>query len=410
MLIHSERGFQPRIFPEGGSGDSSQINRAQTLTPTETPTYIIIRELGRDGKVKSVRQSISVTNRLVQYETGELDLFRQMANSPSANKLDLDDFASSLFGIGAYLKDDKDNFKGSLWYPGQRLSGFSIEIGDPRGVVTRNFDFVGEDVQLLQGNNGYIVDLKKVVDSSEAGTTTITIGSGDYANYPDPVEDPNNSGVYILRVVRTRGNEITVLTSSQYSYDSGTKTITLNNTEAGDIYKIYYSASSYISGSSYWTDNDSILAAAMASQCSLYIGTNNYLHKIETARIEVAFTREDHYEVGSEEAYARGIASKTVTLTLGKVIDKYTLEELLSGKTEGWGIITPKIFSEDVTFYLLVYSDYKKNTLKIGYKITKLAPSSWTPGDAGVEAYLRGGATLTSDNLLIANNLSDLGL
>jgi len=408
-MIHSERGFAPRIFPEGGSGVSLQINRAQSLAPTASPTYVEIKELGRDGKVKSIRQSVEVTNRLTQYEEGELDLYRALANKPDANKLELTDFASSLFGIGAYLKNDKGEFKGSVWYPGQRLGGFTIEIGDPRSMVTRTFDFSGEDVKVLQSNNKYLIELKKVVESGETPTTEITIGAGDYANYPEPSEDPNNSGTYILRVVRTRGSDVIVLTSG-YSYDPDTKKITINNTEVGDIYKIYYSASSYISGENYWTDNDSIAPAIPAYQCSLYIATSNYLHRIESARIEVAFTREDHYEIGAEEAFARGVSSYRVTLTLGKILDKFTLEELLSGKSAGWGIITPKIFSNDITFYLLIYSDLNKSNFKLGYKITKLALTSWTPGDASVEAYLRGGVTLESDNLLIANNLSDLGL
>ena len=408
-MIHSERGYAPRIYPEGGSGDNFQINRAQSIAPTATPSYIVIKELGRDGKVKSIRQSVEVTNRLTQYEEGELDLYRALANKPTADKLDLTDFAPSLFGITAFLKDDKGNFKGSIWYPGQRLTALSIEIGDPKAMVTRSFDFSGDDVQVLQTNNGYLIELKKIVESGETPTTEITIGAGDYTNYPEPVEDPNNTGKYILRVVRTRGSDITVLTSG-YSYDNVTKKITLNNTEVGDVYKIYYSASSYINGTNYWSDNDSILAAVPAYNCSLYIATDKYLHRIESARIEVSFTREDHYEIGQEEAFARGVSSYEVNVTLGKILEKFTLEEVLSGKTSGYGIITPKIFSNDITFYLLVYSDSTKSTLKIGYKVTKLALTSWTPGEASVEAYLRGGVTLNSDNLLIANNTGDLGL
>lgn len=408
-LIHSERGFMPRIFPEGNNGDSEQINRAQSIAPTADPTYIDIRELGRDGKVKSIRTDVVVTNRLSQHEEGEMDIFRAIANSPSANKLNLNDFASSLFGISSYLKDDKSQFNGSLWYPGQRLSALSIEAGDPKGVIARSFDFVGDDVQRLQANNGYLIDLKKVVGSSDTPTTEIVIGVGDYVNHPYPVEDPNNAGKFILRVVRTRGSDITILTSG-YSYSDITKTITITNTEVGDIFKIYYSASSYITAANYWADNDIILPAALAKQCSLYIGTTNYLHRIESARIEASLAREDQYELGAEEAFARGVTTKTVTVTLGKIIEKYTLEEVLSGKTANWGILTPKLFSNDITFYLLVYNTASKNTLKMGYKITKLSLSSWTPGDASVENYVKGGVTLTSDNLLLANNTGDLGL
>ena len=408
MLIHSERGFQPRIFPEGNSGNSAQINRAQSITPAADPTYLTIRELGRNGKVKSIRQSESVTNRLLQYENGEMDIYRAMANSPLANSLTLNDFASSLFGISAYLKDDKGAFKGTIWYPGQRLTSIAIEAGDPKGAITRTFDFIGDDVKILQSDNGYLIDLAKIIGSSDTPTATITIGSGDYADYPTPVEDPNNTGSYILRVVRTRGNDVT--TTTDWSYDPSNTTITLNNTETGDIFKVYYSAASYIANSLYWQDNDTELAAALGHQCSLYIATNNYLHRMESARINVAMTREDNYELGQDEAFARGITSNKVTLTLGKIIETYTLEELISGKTSGWGIISPDIFSSDITFYFLVYEDVKKTTLKVGYKITGLYLSSWTPGDASVENYLKGGVTLDSDNLQIANNTGDLGL
>lgn len=412
-LIHSQSGYKPRIYPYNGDVAPTQIDRAQSLDPTASLNRQKVEELGRDGVVTYIKKTPTTGCRLGQYEYGSLDFFRKICNKSAATtSVTLSDFKTSAFDICAYLLDDDATFKETLWYPKQRTSGFSINIGDPDALVERSFDFVGEDAKILQGNNKYYIYLAHTVETGEGGSyVEITIGSDDYTTYPVPVADPNHPTVYILRVLRVRSGVTTELViTTDYTYTDGTKKLRFLDADDFDVFKVYYSASSYISGASYFTNNDFDLGAIQANSCSLYIATTNYLHKIQSATIDVKFDREDLGEIGNADKILRGVKNKTVTINLGRKLDSRTIEEVLDGKAADWGIIDIRDFSANLTFIVAMYTDSDKGTFKLGLKATGMTPIDFKPASASIDNYVDTGNTLEGEALTITELVADLGI
>jgi hypothetical protein len=406
-LIHSQAGFKPKIFPIKGDVAPAEIDRAQSLDPRITMNREKIEELGRDGIVDYLKQTPTVGATLAQREYGSLEFFRKLANvSDATTSLTLNNFKTSYFDIVAYLEDDDGNFEGTLWYPEQRLTGFSITIGDPTAIIDRSFEFSGEKAKILQGDNKYLIYIRKAVESGDldsADAYAVTLDD------PSPVEDPDNAGTYILRIIRVRSGESTELASSAYSF-SGPSSLTIDSAQIGDVYKIFYSAGSYITGQEYFTENDSDLAGILAHSASIYIGTSDYLYKLQSATIDVRFDREDVREIGNKDVVVRGIRNKTVTITLGKLLDKWTMEEVLRGVATDYGIIDISQFSSNLTLISAVYSDSTKSTFKLGFKGTSMSPTEYTPGTATIDAYVNTGTTIEGENLLITTVSGDLGI
>lgn len=412
-LIHSQTGFAPRIYPHKGNVAPSQIDRAQSLDPSVSLEKEKVEELGRDGIVTWVKKIPVVGCRLTQLEYGAFDFWRKITNSADAvTSVTLNSFRNSYFDITTHLTDDDGTYKETILYPKQRVAGFSINIGDPESRIERNFDFTGEEAKVLQGNNKYYVYLNKAIASGEAGTVDIIIGAGSYATYPFPVEDPNNSDKYFIQAFKYDGSSATVelVEGTDYTYSNVTHTISITGAAVGEVYKFYYTASSYISGSNYWTDNDSDLGTILAHSASLYVGTSNYLYKMQSATIDVSLDRNDLKEIGNRDVVLRGVKNKTAKVTLGRILDVRTIEEVLAGKTADWGIINTDIFSDNLTFIAAFYSDYSKTTFKIGFKSTGMSPTEWKPGAASIDNYVEVGNTLECENLTITSLEADLGI
>jgi len=407
-LFHSQSNFKPRIIPLLGDTDWAQIDRAQTLDPDVTLTREKIEELGREDIVAWLKDIPTVGCRLVQREYGSIDLFRQLANKTSGS-VSLGDFDNTAFDICAYLTDTNDAFISTLVYPKQRMVGFSITIGDPTALIDRSFDFTGESAKLWQGDNKYFIFKKKTVASGDLGSGNIVdITVSD----PSAVENPDKAGEYILRVVRVRSGETEELTSDKFSYSA--PTLTVEDCEIGDVIKYWYTASSWVSNpSAPFIENDSDLPAIRAHSASLYlkIGSSNYLYKLQSATIDVRFDREDVREIGNDEVVLRGVTNKTVTITLGRLLEsEFTLEEVLRNVASGYGVIDIDKFSADITFICALYSDADKGTFKIGFKATKLTPSAFRPGTANINTHVDSGVTLEGEDLLITETIGELGI
>lgn len=412
-LIHSQTGYVPKIYPHKNGISAGQIDRAQDLDPTVTLNREKVEELGRDGTVTWVKQVPSTGASLTQLEYGNIKFFRKLAcKGNSVKTLTLNDFKDSYFDIAAHLTDDNGNYQETVLYPKHRLSNFSINIGDPESRIERSFDFVGEDAKVLQGSNKYYVRLDKTVASGEAGSVDIVIGSGGYSTYPSPVEDPNNTGKYFIQAFKYDGSTTTteLTEGTDYTYDSGTTTITISSAAVGEVYTFYYTASSYISGSNYWTNNDADSGVLMAHSASLYVGTSNYLYKLQSATIDADLDRNDLKEIGSKEVQLRGVSNKTVTVTLGRILDARTIEEVMSGKAANYGILEPDIFSSNLTFIAAFYDTASKSNFKIGFKATGMTPSEFRPGSASIDNYVDVGNTLECENLTITNDKTTLGI
>lgn len=406
MIYYSN--YDPNIFPFNSSVGQQQLDRVQDISGSITLNREKIKEVGRDGLVGWRERTPSNRVSLRQLEYGSLQIFRRFANvADSVTTLDLADFKTTQFDIASYLTDDSGTFFGTLWYPNLRLAGFGVSIGDPDAQIERSFELVNEDEILWQNDNKYLIYLQST--GGAPATHHIVIGSGGFATYPDPVENPDDSGNYLLRVIRVRAGVATELTlTTDYTYNSGTTTITISGNQASDVYKIWYTATTYISGSSPFTDNDSDPTVISADSCDIYMQVSSYVYKVQSISFDVTFDRFDIKEVGNKNVVTRGSRANTVRLTLGRILEAATIEEILRGVAgSSFGRIDAREFRDDISLSIKIYSDNTKATFLMGYKMTNLSPVSLDAG-ASIDQYTNRTVTLECEELTISSSESEI--
>jgi hypothetical protein len=424
-MIHSSF-YEPRVYPLNGNVAPAEIDRAQTIDPTVSLNREKIEEIGRDGVVGYIKKTPTIGYRLTQLEYGSMEFWRKVTNkADSVLTLTLNDFKTPTFDICGYLTDDDGTFRGTIHYPKLRTSGFSLSIGDPDAIIERSFDFVGEKATIWQGDNKYFIYLKKECGSGETGDVDIVIGSGDYADYPDPVQDPDtlagDNSDYFVRIIKVKAGVTTEMNygsaSGEFEYVTGTKTITVHGAAVDDVYKVYYTASSYITGGDPFVENDSDPAGILADSCDIYVyipgsgkpSSSDYLYRVQSATIDVSFDREDVKEIGNREVVKRGIRDKTVTVTLGRILEQFTMEEVLRGVASGYGKIDIEKFTDQAAVIVKVYEDNTKSTFKYGFKMTGLTGSELR-GGPGINAYVNKENALEGEDLTITSDAGELGI
>jgi len=387
-----------RIIPVLGSGTWKQIDRVQSIDKTGTINKIKVEELGRDGVVEYVDQPPSVTYRLSQHEFGSLAIFKTLANvADSDTEVTLNDFKTSTFDICSYLTDDSGVFKGTVWIPKQRLSGFSINIGSPHGLIERSFDFIGEDWITWQGDNKYLIYKEETVESGEfeSGDTMEIV-----LDAPAAHQDPDDS-VYVIRVVKVRAGVSTELVNGT-EYTSTSSLLVVEDCVIGDLLKYWYTATAYITGSTPFTNNNSDLPALQADYATITLATGNYLYRLQNVAVDVRLERFDVGEIGNDEVVTRGVKNKTVTITLDRNLEDFTFEEILAGQSVGYGKLDIRKFSDKFVLRIKLFDSSVKDTFKIGFKAIDLAPSDIKRGTS-IGNYSTIGNTLVGQDLTISS-------
>ena len=412
-MIHSSY-FKPRVFPVKGDIASAEIDRAQSIDPTASLNREKVEEIGREDVVGYLKKSPTIGYRLTQYEYGNIEFWQKLVNTDvlgadGETGIVLSDFKTPYFDMCAYLTDDDGTYKGTLYYPNLRTSGFSFTIGDPQAIMERSFDFVGASMKDLKGDNKYFIYNRYTCGSG--GDNEITFGTGaDFEQVP--VEDPNNAGEYFFKVVRVRGTTSTELTlTTDYSYTPDTLTIV--SVEAGDVIKMFYSSGD--APDVQFTPNDSDAVALLGDSVSIYLyipatgkpSSSDYIYRLQNVTVDVAFDREDIREIGNKDVVARGIKDSTVTVTLGRILEDFTIEQVLSGGD--LDIIDVANLSDSITLIVKVFSDNTKGTFKYGFKATGLSPTELNVG-ASVNEYVNAGNTLEGENLTISADTTVIGL
>jgi len=414
--------YRPKIFPYKGNVTSAEIDRAQSIDPSTATNREKIEEIGRDGVVGYKKAVPTVDYRLTQLEYGDIEFWQKIVNTTTLGAdnetgIVLNDFKTPAFDIAAYLTDDDATFTGTKWYPKMRTAGFSWNIGDPDATIERTFDFVGENPVTFQGNNQYVIQL---IDTTCSGAShTIVIGAGDWSNYPDPVLDPDtpnsNNSDYFIRIVRTRDSvDYELIYTTDYTY--APTTITIAGSENEDVYKVYYTAATYITDAVPFTENDSSDDSTLATCASIYLyvpgsglpTSSNYIYKLQSVTVDVAFTREDYKEIGSKEVVLRGTSDKTVTVTLGEIMDNFTVEEVLAGKVADYGKLDVAEFGSNATLIVKFFSDSTKGTLRYGFKCDNLALTDLAD-PAAINSYVKKDTTLEGEDLTISADNDLLG-
>lgn len=402
-MIHAKL-VQPRVFPWNNDITPGQIDRAQDIGGDLTLEQTKLYEIGRDGNVGVNKETPTLSYTMRQFEYGSMDFWRKLANheepgSGEDHDVTLDDLKSTRCDITAYLTDDDSTFTGTIWFPNLRVNGFSLNIADPESAVERNFDLVGEDFKILDEN--YFAYETATVVSPGDGTVTL-----------DPVPVEWASGDYVFRVLRVRSNQVTNLeedaggADNTWSYNNGTHVVTVKTCLAGDILKVYYpSATAY---ATLWTDNDSDAAALYADSCDIYMKVNSSqkIYRLQSVGIDVSFERADYREIGNTDVVQTGVQTQTVTVTLNRYGEDFTLEDILASDTS-YPYINPRDFSDGVQLMVKIYEDNTKASFKMGYLIERLSPTGINTSQA-VEDYNQMGDTLEADNLKISDLESEI--
>ena len=405
-MIHSKL-CQPRIFPHNSARAPEQINRAQDIGGDLTLSQDKLYEIGRDGKLGVKKNTPSLAYPLTQYEYGSMDFWYALANiaDPASGGLDesieLEDLTSTMCEISAYLTDDDNTFKGTIWFPKLRVAGFSINIGDPNAIVQRKFNLVGEDFKILPAKYFAYDDL--VVSGTGEKTLTLSPVAIEYA-----------SGKYVFKVLRVRGTVVTELVEDSTStYDANSwrysaGDVIVQTCEAGDIIKAYYpSATAY---TTLWTDNDVDPDALFAEDCAIYmkVGTSTKIYRLQSVGIDVTLDRTDYKEIGNTEVVQTGVKGKTVTVKLDRYNEGFSLEALLNNDSGTYPYIDPRKFVDTIQLRVEVYKKVLGvSTFAMGYLIKELSPTALGTSQA-VEEYNKMTNTLESDQIKISSDLTEL--
>lgn len=401
-MIHAKM-CKPRAFPWNNDRDPEQIDRLQNITGDQTLNREKVYEIGRVNRLGFRKQTPSFAYSATQFEYGSMAFWYDLANkedpgSGEDHYIDLDDLDDTQLDIAAFLTDDDDTFRGTIWFPKLRVNGFSINIADPDAIIERSFDLVGEDYKMLDAR--YFSFEKQTATGT---TETITLS-------PAPIEWA--SGDYVFRVLRVRSGAVTELEeddSSPYGantwrYSAGD--VIVQTCQVGDVIKVYYPSSTAYTTT--WTDNDSDpdLLLAEYAEIRLKVGSDTRIYRLQTVGVDVAFDRADYKEIGNSEVVQRGVNEKTVTVSLDRFAEDFALEDILASDTT-YPYINPRDFAEDIQLQILIYNEKAHTNFKIGYLVTGLSPTTLNTTQ-DVQAYNRRTVALESDNMKISDDISEL--
>jgi hypothetical protein len=418
-MIHSSF-FKPKITPVLGVGASANIDRAQAIDPAIALNRERVDEIGREDLVGYLNKTPNVTYRLTQLEYGNIEFWQKLINNESKGEvgqdaISQDDFKTSIFDISAYLTNDDGVFEGTYWYPNLRTNSWGLNIGAPETKAERTFDFIGEAGEIFRGTNQYIINNQEVVGSA-VSDDSVDIDLSTYA----PVVDPDNAGKYILRVVRVRAGVSTVLLdlkvaidNGQVTYDDPTKTLTVAHCNTADVIKYWYSSAT---SPETFVLNDVDIAGILGDCVSIYLyipatahpSSQDYLYTLQSCKIDVKFTREDLKELGNKNVVQRGIRDKAVTITLGRILEEFTIEEVMRG-AGNIAKIDIEQFTDNATLIIKIFSDNTKTHFKYGMKATKLAPKE-VRGGITVKEYVKAENQLEGQEIEITADDSLLGI
>ena len=409
QAIRHASAVKPITIPVTADVTPDNADRLQSFSGGVSQPSEKVYEIGRLEKVCTDKDTLETTVSMTQLEYGTMDFYLQLANlsaEPSGG-LELTDFDDAKTDIYQPGKDAyAGNVEQTLWLQKLVVDAVNLDIADPEARIERSVDLSGDFFKILREANKYLIFKEDDAPSGTSGSYNIVVSD------PAPVEDPNNSGVYILQLWRVRGGVATELElTTDYTYTPGTTTITINSAQELDHYRIWYSAGSYGTAGDPFVLNDSDDCFLKADSVTVLLddGTNPAveLDLLTSLSISATLNRIDEAVIGSDEKVLKDVQDYTVTVSLDGRIKDSTIEEVLIGQAgQNWGIIDMDLFSE-VNLVVKIYEDSTKSTFKMGYKITGLTFSDesrdFEANDFGTKPI-----TLESDNLLITASEGNL--
>jgi len=410
--IRHTKANKPRIYPYNGDVTPGDMDRVQAFSYGLNQPFEELYEWGREDKMAVDKGILETSSSAAQLEYGTIDTYLKLANlaSTPVGGLTLSDFSSSKFDIITVGKDDYNgDLEQIIWSPKMVLDSISINIADSEARMERAFEFSGDFCRILKHDNKNFIYKKETIESGYSEDAyDITLDD------PVPSENPNVSGKYIERIVRTRSsvNEELDLTTD-YTYNDGTNILQILSATTGDVYKIYYTASSWGTAGDptslndaddYFIDADSVTVTLQSGS-----GDEVELDKLTSLNIVATLNRIQESVIGSNEKIINEVENATVTVSLGGRVKNSTIFEILMGQAgNDFGVLDAELFKDDLILRVKVYEDETKTSFKIGYKSTGLFMTTATPEEGNANEFETESVTLQSDNLKISETLSDI--
>lgn len=355
-------------------------------------------ELGRKVKVCTDKGLPDVTASISQSEYGDMDIFNVLANKSSSNTdLVLSDFDDSKIDL---ITVEDEEYGGNLimckHLAKQSVAGFTISVGDADSPIERAFDLTGDKRFTWKEANKCFIYKRFVY--TNPGDEVLDVSD------PAPVADPDTSKD-IYQILRVRAGVTTELFLTT-DYTFAANAITILDEVAADIYKVYYTASTWGTAGSPVAQNDVDACYVKPEQCDFLIietGPTEYkIHKLTSASIAATLDRRMEGELGSDEKVIRDVTSRAVSITLGSFVTDSSFDELMRGKAgQNYGKIDIEKFVSTLKFVVKVYTDKTKTAFKLGYSVSNLEYN--TGGSDNIANDLSSkDITLESDEMIIS--------
>jgi len=383
-VIRHARAISPWFIPnKGGSPDDFGGLTDVGADPSVSSEDVYV--VGRKTKSCTDKATPDVTVPLSLLERGEIDSYLTLANldAEPAGGFDLLDFNSSLVDVVYYVKDAfNGNLDSTIWIPKCAVNSITLNLDDSEARITRDIELSSDDRRILTGNNKYLIHVEDTVGSGEDGAYDIVISD------PVAVVDPNNAGVYILRIDRTRAGEtVSLAITTDYTYTHGTNTITVLAALADDVYNVYYSAASFGSAGDPTSVDSDLICYLKAENVTVLISdgtTEIEMTELSSLTLTATLNRIDELVIGNDERILREISETPVTLDLSGRIKDYKEEQAFMNQLDGTPMISSiKKFNDNVQVTIKIHNNANKDTFLIGYQVSDL---SFTDGSLAITA------------------------
>lgn len=408
QAIRHGSAVKPRSIPVKNDVIPDDWDRVQSFSPSLSQPKEKVYELGRLAKLDFDKDTFEATLSITQLEYGAIDSFLQLAGKSStpASGLSISDFDDTRTDFYLPGKDEYDgSLEQTLWLQKMSVDSIGINI-NAEERIERTFELSGEHAKMLREGNKYLIFKEDDAPSGTSGNYDIDVSD------PAPVVDPNNANVYILQLYRIRSGTATELTlTTDYTYDSVAKEITILSALSGDNYRIWYSAASY------GTSGD---PTSLNSADDYYLGADNVtvtiddgthdavtLTKLTSLSIEATLNRIEEAVIGDDEKVLKDVEDYDVTVSLdGYVKNSSIIEALMEQAGQSHGIIDYTSLG-DVAVVVKIYETKAKSTFMIGYKVTGLEFDD-SSQDYTANEFASNPITMSSDTLIISDTESDL--
>lgn len=409
QAIRHASAVKPLTIPVNTDVSRDNMDRVQSISGGVSQPSEDVFEVGRLDKVCIDKGILDSTVSVTQLEYGTIDSYLQFAglNLEPASGLTMANFNSTLTDL---QQPGKTEYGGTveqtLWLQKLSVDSIGLDIADPEAKIERTFELSGDKYKILRKANKYLIFVEDDAPTGTSGNYVIDISD------PAPVEDANNSGVYVLQLYRIRAGVAKELDlTTDYTFNQPTNEITILAADAQDNYRIWYSAGSYGSAGDPTELNDVDDCFLKADSVTVLIDDGVHaaveLDLLTSLSIAATLNRLDEGVIGSDEKLLRDVETTEVALSLDGRIKDSTIEEVLMGEAgQDHGIIDVSLFGT-VSVVVKIYEDSTKSTFKMGYKMTGLDFSDESR-DFDANAFGTKPISLAGTNLLITTDENNL--